>query len=458
MSKNHKIKYSWLLFFLFGMLMIPQLNYAQVDFNKTPDDDLGNVEDNFQELFYEALKQKGIENYDRSVEALLKCIEIDNAVPVLYFELGKNYNKLKNFGAAEDALKKAVSKDPDNEWFLDELYGFYASQNDLDKAIKTVKQLVKYHPDYKEDLASLFVRTKKYNDALKILDELDADFGISISRDAMRNQIYEATGRKKDQIKNLEERVESNPDKESNYLALIFRYSENNEKEKAFETAKELLEINPNSQLVHLALYKFYLDDNDTEKAIESMKIVISSVQIKPEAKLKVLSDFVKFVRENPEYEADLIEATTMVDAVDNSKTLIKLGQYYLAKNDKSKALEYFENALISEPDNFSVLRNVLLLYIDLKHYDLAEKRSSKALQNYPSQPLLYLINGIALNELNQPKKAVQTLESGLDYIIEDIKMESDFYTQLSKAYTLLNNTEKSKTFSDKAKQLAPQN
>jgi len=440
------------------MLLLPQINYCQVDFNKTPDDDLGDNEDKFQELFYEALKQKGIENYDRAAEALQKCIEIDNSVPVLYFELGKSYNKLKNFGAAEDAFKEAVDKDPDNEWFLDELYGFYVSQNEHDKAIKTVKQLVRFHPDYKEDLASLYVRTKKYDAALDIIDALDAEFGVSVSRDIMRNRIYEATGRKKDQIKNLEGRVEDNPEKESNYLALIFRYSDNNEKEKAFETAKELLNINPNSQLVHLALYKFYLDDNEAEKAIESMKIVIKSTEIKPEAKLKVLTDFVKFVKENPEYETDLIEATAMVSDTNNSKTVIELGQYYLAKNNKEKALENFEAALKIEPNNFEVLRNIMLLYIDLKKFDLANEKSSNALEIYPSQPLLYLINGVALIELNQPKEALESLETGLDYIIEDTKMEADFYNQLSKAYTLLNNTTKAKTFSDKAKQLQSSN
>tara|TARA_R110002072_G_scaffold931_2_gene7522 strand:+ start:5993 stop:7354 length:1362 start_codon:yes stop_codon:yes gene_type:complete len=448
----------YIFFFLFGILLLPQINYGQVDFNKTPDDDLGDNEDKFQELFYEALKQKGIENYDRAAEAFQKCIEIDNSVPVLYFELGKSYNKLKNFGAAEDALKEAVDKDPDNEWFLDELYGFYASQNEYDKAIKTVKQLVRFHPDYKEDLASLYVRTKEYDAALEVLDALDAEFGISVSRDIMRNRIYEATGRKKDQIKNLESRVEDNPEKESNYLALIFRYSENNEKGKAFETAKELLKINPNSQLVHLALYKFYLDDNDAEKAIESMKIVIKSTEIKPEAKLKVLTDFVKFVKENPEYETDLIEATAMVSDTNNSKTVIELGQYYLAKNNKEKALENFEVALKLESNNFEVLRNVMLLYIDLKKFDLAKEKSGDALETYPSQALLYLINGVALNELNQPKEALESLETGLDYIIEDTKMEADFYNQLSKAYTLLNNTTKAKTFSDKAKQLQPPN
>lgn len=448
----------YILFLLLGLLLFPQTNYAQVDFNKKPDDDLGDYEDKFQEFFYEALKQKGIENYDRSVEALLKCIALDNSVAVLYFELGKNYVQLKNFGAAEDALKKAVSKEPDNEWFLDELYGFYVEQSDFDKAIKTVKQLVKYHPDYKENLAALYVKTKEYNEALKILDDLDAEFGISVARDIMRNQIYEATGRKKDQIKNLQARVEDNPDKESNYLQLILRYSENNEKEKAFETAKELLKINPNSQIVHLALYKFYLDDDNAEKAIESMKIVVKSPEIKPEAKLKVLTDFVQFVGNHPEYEDDLVEATALVGDSNNSKTLIELGQYYLAKKNKAKALEYFEAALKIDEDNFNVLRNVLLLYIDLQKFSLAEKRSNEVLQKYPAQPLFYLINGVALNNLNEPKKAVEALEAGLDYIIDDIKMEIDFYKQLSIAYGLLNNTAKVKSFSDKVKQLETPN
>jgi len=452
---KHKI---YILFILLGLIFIPQDVFSQVDFNKKPNDDLGDLDDKFQELFFEALKQKGVENYDRSVDALLKCIELDDSQSVLYFELGKNYIYLKNFGAAEDALKTAVNKQPDNEWYLDALYGLYVQQNEPDKAIKTLKQLVSYHPNYKEDLVALYISTKKYNDALKLLDEIDEELGISPSRDYMRNQIYTATGRKKDQIKNLEKRVDDNPDKEANYLALIYRYSENNENEKAFETAKELLKVNPNSQLVHLALYKFYLDDNDAEKAIESMKIVLQSPQIKPESKLKVLSDFVAFVGKNPQYESALVEATALAGDTKNSKSNIEIAQYYLSKGDKSHALQYYENALAIENDNFPVLRNILLLYVDLKQFDVALEKSNNALNKYPSQPIIYLINGVALNELKRAKEAANILESGLDFIIDDTKMEKDFYNQLSIAYALLNNDLKAKKFSDKAKQLETPN
>jgi len=442
------------IFCFFGILVIPSFSYTQVDFNKTPDDDLGIVEDQFQELFFEALKQKGIENYDRAVEALIKCIDIDKEPAVLYFELGKNYMKLKNFGAAEEALKKAVDKAPDNEWYLDELYGYYASQNDLKNALKTVKQLVQYHPDYKEDLATLYVKMEKYDDALEILDELDASFGISAARDVLRNRIYKATGRAKEQIENLESRVDKNPNNETNYLALIYRYSEQGDTEKAFETAQELLKIKPNSQVVHLALYKFYLDRNKTEEAIKSMKIVVQSNAIKPDAKLKVLSDFVNFVKLHSEYEKELVEATSLLEGTANAKSLTDLGQYYLQKEDKLKALEHFQEALKLDSNNFGILKNVMLLHIDLQQFELAKAKSENAIQTYPAQPLCYLINGIALIELQHAKDAIDVLESGLDWIVDDTKMEADFYNQLARAHELLNNTNKAKTFRDKANAL----
>jgi len=446
---------TYIFIFIIGTLLFPQLNYAQIDFNKRPDDDLGNVEDEFQELFFEALKQEGIENYQRAVDALLKCINIKSSEPAAYYELGKNYNKLKNFGAAENALKKAISKEPDNEWYLDELYEVYIQQDDINKAIKTIKQLVKYHPeDYKQDLAALYIKDKDYKNALEVLDELDKEFGVNKDRDYLRNQIYDITGKDKDRIENLEERLKNEPDNEINYLNLIYRYSETGKKDKAFKTAKQLLEVNPNSQLVHLALYKFYLDDNDTENAIHSMKIVLMSSEIKPDAKAKVLNDFVNFVATYPEFEPDLLEVTTLVSNDKSAKTLLELAQYYLKIGDKTKALSYFEEVLNEDPNNYSVLKDVLLLQLDLNLDEKAAKRSEQTIELFPAQPIFYLINGVANIKLKQPKKAIESLETGLDYIIDDVKMEIDFYTQLSLAYQLDNNITKSQAFTKKAEAL----
>ncbi|MEZ4796921.1 MAG: tetratricopeptide repeat protein [Flavobacteriaceae bacterium] len=437
-----------------GIFLVPQLLLAQVDFNKTPDDDLGDLEDKYQEFFFEALKQKGIENYDRSIKAFLKCIELDDSHPVVYFELGKNYIQLKNFGAAEDVLKKAISKAPNNEWYLNELYNVYEQTNDFDNALKTIKSLVKFHPDYEENLANLYFKNQKFRQALKILDDMDEQYGYAESRDYIRNQIYNANGDDKDRIEYLEERITKNPKNEQNYLKLIYRYSEQNDRKNAFATTQRLLQNIPASHLVHLALYKFYLEDNDTEKAINSMEIVLKSGTVNPEAKAKVLNDFVKFAQNNPQYEERLLEITADVSDDQTGKSSAEMAQYYLQKGDKQKALSHYKIALQRDADDFETLKKVLLLQIDLDLFADASTLSSEALETFPSQPILYLANGVANNNLQQYKKAVESLETGIDYVIDNVIMEIDFCKQLSTAYKYLNNIEKSQAFAKKAEAL----
>lgn len=437
-----------------GALLVPKLLLAQVDFNKTPDDDLGDIEDKYQEYFFEALKQKGIENYDRSIKAFLKCVELDDSKAVVYFELGKNYVQLKNFGAAEDVLKKAISKDPDNEWYLNELYGVYEQTNDFDNALKTVKLLVKFHPDYQENLANLYFKNNKFRQALKILDDMDEEYGYAKSRDFLRNEIYDANGNDRDRIENLEERIVKNPKDEQNYLKLIYRYSEQNDRKNAFDTAQKLLANIPSSHLVHLALYKFHLEDNETEKAINSMEIVLTSDIVSPEAKAKVLNDFVKFAQDNPQYESRLLEITADVSDDNTGQSSAEMAQYYLQKGDKQKALSHYKIALQRDADDFDTIKKILLLQIDLDMFSDAVTLSDQALETFPSQPILYLANGVANNNLQQYKKAVESLEIGIDYVIDNVIMEIDFYKQLSTAHKYLNNIEKSQAFAKKAEAL----
>lgn len=448
-----KYAYHIKVFFL-GIILIPQLLLSQVDFNKTPDDDLGDIEDKYQEYFFEALKQKGIENYDRSIKAFLKCIELDDSKPVVYFELGKNYIQLKNFGAAEDVLKKAISKEPDNEWYLNELYNVYEQTNDFDNALKTGKLLVKFHPDYQENLANLYFINNKFRQALKILDDMDEQYGYAESRDYLRSQIYNANGDDKDRIENLEGRIAKNPKNEQNYLKLIYRYSEQNDRKNAFSTAQRLLKNIPSSHLVHLALYKFYLEDNETEKAINSMEIVLKSGTVNPEAKAKVLNDFVKFAQSNPQYESRLLEITADVSDDETGESSAEMAQYYLQKGDKLKALSHYKIALQRDTDDFDTLKNILLLQVDLDLFTDASELSSQALETFPSQPILYLVNGVANNNMQQYKKAAESLEIGIDYVIDNVIMEIDFYKQLSTAYKYLNNIKKSQAFAKKAEAL----
>lgn len=444
-------QFALVIIFLFGLVFNPTDICAQIDFNKKPDDDLGNVEDQFQELFFEALKQKGIENYQRAIDALLKCEALNTEEAVIYLELGKNYSALKQFNQAEESLQKGLQLAPKNEWMLDQLYDVYTQQNNIPKAIETVQKLVEVHPDYKQDLATLYIRDQRFEEALKLLDELDKNLGSSPVRNNMRNEIYKQTAGDKSQITDLQNRIKNNPKNESNYLALIYSYQEAGDKESAFNTAKQLLNTIPESELVHVALYAFYLENNQGEEAFKSAEKALISAQVNNNDKTKILQNLVRFVQANPQYETKLVALTTLIDNDKNPESLSEVAQYYLQTGDKQKALESYKQALQQNPNDFNLIKNSLLLQLDLQQYENVAKESAQAISLFPAQPLLYLLNGVAQNNLKNPNKAIENLEMGLDFLIDDKKMEADFYQQLSISYQLKDNITKSKAFAEKA-------
>lgn len=416
-------------------------------------DELGTVSDKFQENFFEALKQKAIENYELALNALNKAEKATNNEEnkaVVYFEMGKNHTYLKEYDLAEKNFNKVLKSQGDRLDVLEQFYDLYYKQKEYEKSIPLVKKLIEFDEDYKEDLSNLYTLTKQYDKALEQLDELDAIWGETDIRNALRVQIYRATGNTQGAIDNIEGKIESNPKNEKEYLNLIYLYSEQGNTKKAYATAKDLLKNNPKSQLVHLALYKFYLDEGNASEAIKSMKVVFASEEVDKETKYRVLADFIQFVNQNPDYETELAK---IVDefSVENGRVYEKLGDYYAAKGRKEEALSAYEKGIVKTPDNFNLLKNTVLLQIDFEKYNAAAKLSSQGLEIFPAQALLYLLNGVANNGIAESNAAIESLEMGLDFILDDPQMETDFYKQLSLAYTNKGDIKKSKMYLDKA-------
>ena len=451
-----KNKFIFLTLFLIGIIWVPINTYAQ---DRPLNDDLGNTSDTFQENFFEGLKQKSIENYELALNALDKA-EVaakDNQEnkAVVYFEKGKNLAALKRYEEAENNYNRVLEWSPEKIEVLEALYEIYYEDKNYDAAILLVEKLILQDSDYKEDLANLYHRTKQYDKALVILDELDEDWGESNYRNALRSQIYRVTGNTSQAISKLEKKIDKNPKSEQEYLNLIFLYSEEGNSEKAFEIAKELIKQMPNSQLVHFALYKYYLEDGESEKAIKSMNIIFSSNQIERKSKNRVLEDFLLFAKNNPSYKTKIDGLITNGLKGGDSQTYLLLGDFYLLEGDKEKSLNFYKEGTKSDSDNFGLLKNTILLQIEVEKYKDAIVLSDVGLEIFPAQPLLYLVNGVANNELKNVDQAIEVLETGLDYLFDDPKMEYDFYQQLTIAYTLKGNTKKAKLYYKKASELS---
>lgn len=300
------------LIFVLGLVFIPRTGYAQENEIKeegSADIFLEEYTDEFQEKFFEALKQKGIENFDRAINLFLECKRLDPNNSVADHELAKAYLASKQLNLAQQYGIAALNARPDNFWVLNSLVDIVQRQGlDLD----VVKDRIPYNnAKLQENLATVYFKRENYESALKILN------GMKVSPFS----------------KDLTSRINS-------------------------------------------------------------------SMRSKENAKIKKDTMVVAVEKENPK-DVYVSHIST-----------------YLAKGD-------FINAA-------SV--------------------SGEALENFPAQPYFYYAYGLSLNKVKKYKEAIDILESGLDYLLDDIDLANKMYKELVDANNALGNSSKANMYLSKLK------
>ena len=431
-------------------IFITLLSLLTTQAQEVRNDDLGDVSDAFQTDFFEAIKQKGIENYDKAIDLLEKCnIEQPNNAAV-NFELGKNYYELDKLQLAENALQKANSLKPNNQWILETLYSLYRSQKNNSKVIVTLENLNQVHPKYATALVEFYYKNQQHDEALVLLNKLD-EKGTNKNREQLRHQVYLHGSRYTEQTKYLEQKTINKTATEADFVKLIYAYSRLKNQQKSFNSAIVYSKTYPNSEVPHLSLYKFYMNDNAIDKAIVSMNSVLKSEVLHENEKSRVLNDFFNFTKKNTSYLPQLEKATELYPDV---SIISKMALLYSSTNNE-KATEYISSITKNNATNFDDLKLLGTVFLKENRIEDALKNSEKALSLFPAQPIFYLQQAKAQNKKNQAKAAIESLELGLDYLIDNPTLEAEFYTEMAKGYEILKDKKKQETYLQKAKKLS---
>lgn len=442
-----------LIFLFFALLGNSISVMAQVE-----PEDIAMATDEYQDSFYESLKQKGIENYDKAIVSLEKCIKLKPNDAVAYFELGKNYLALKEYQNAQTAFEKATQLNPKNKWYWLGIYDVSFETKNYPLAIETIQKIIVFDEEYKDDLISLYMLTNQHDKALIAINEMNEKFGKSADREVYKNQILSQGKYQNAEVGNLIDQIKKNLKEESNYVNLIFLYSKADETEKALDVAKQLAKEIPNSEWAQVSLFKVYLDANQADKAIKSMNVILSSSKIDSKIKHRTLNEFLIYVNKNPQYASELEKAIAYFDNDQNVDVAKEVGKFYHSKGQFENAIKYYEKDLKANSDTDRET-NLLLLesYSQVKQFDLMTKRAMTMIEIYPSQPQFYYYAGLGSNQLKQFKNAKTVLEMGLDYVVDDKKLEANFNIQLGEAYNGLGDVKKKEEYFLKAEALLKQ-
>jgi tetratricopeptide (TPR) repeat protein len=334
------------------------------------------------------------------------------------------------------------------------MYDVCYATRDYNQSIVIVEKLIEFKEDYKEDLVSLYMNTQQFDKALELINELNDKVGKSDKRELYKAEILKDAKYQSAEKNNLLEQIKKNPKEESNYVALIYLYSQSNQEEKALEIAKKLELAIPASDWAQVSLFKFHLNNNDGDNAVKAMNIVLPSKKIDPKIKHRMLNEFLIFAKNNPKYEPDLDKAISYFDNDKEVKVAKEIGKFYYSKANWDKAIKYFEMHLKNAEDDIETQLLLLQAFTDKQQFDILSKQADDLSQLFPTQPEFYYYAGLANNQLSSYKKAAEFLETGLDFVIDNAALEINFNIQLGESYNGLGDMKKKEKYFAKANEL----
>ena len=210
---------------------------------------------------------------------------------------------------------------------------------------------------------------------------------------------------------------------ENLYMLVLLKdiYNNQNNFKDALEVQKKILVKDPSSQIDLVSLYiKNHQIDNAKQLLLDLEK-------------KGILSDNLILFKES------LLKGTVSTPtSVTTSKPIEKQSAEELKKTYQTN-------------NSFAVLKLLMQKLNAKKQYLALENYSNEAIELFPAQPLVYLMNARALNQKKEYQNALHILERGFDYIVEDILLEANFYEQMSLSYKGMGQNVNSSKYYNKA-------
>jgi len=190
---------------------------------------------------------------------------------------------------------------------------------------------------------------------------------------------------------------------------------------------------------------------------VVAMNKVFESKKIDDKIKHRMLNEFLIFIKDKPDFDKDLEKAVAYLDSHTEVKTAKEIGKFYHSKKDWEHAGKYYEMHLKNNADDLETELLLLEVYTEKQQFDVVAKKAEGFTELYPSQPQLYYYAGLAQNQLKNFKKAKDLLETGIDYLVDNIALEINYNIQLGEAYAGLGDAKKKETYFLKADKLMKQ-
>lgn len=393
-------------------------------------------------FFLEAMRLKEKKDYASAFGLLQHCLDIHpNAASALY-EVSQYYMFLRQVPQGQEALEKAVANAPDNYWYSQGLASLYQQQNELDKAITLLEQMVVRFPAKQDplfNLLDLYGRQEKYDKVISTLNRLEKHMGKNEQLSMEKFRIYLQMKDDKKAFQEIESLVQEYPMDMRYQVILGDVYLQNGKKQEAYDVYQKVLAAEPDNPMAIFSMASYYKQTGQEELYQQQLDTLLLNKKVTPDTKVGVMR---QMIVENEQADKDSTQIIALFDRImkqeqDDPQIPMLYAQYLLSKNMEAESVPVLEQVVDLDPTNKAARMMLIGAAVKKEDYKQIIKVCEPGIEATPDALEFYYYLAVAYNQAEKPDSVISICKRALEHTTADSKKEivSDFYSILGDMY-----------------------
>lgn len=393
-------------------------------------------------FFLEAMRLKEKKDYASAFGLLQHCLDIHpNAASALY-EVSQYYMFLRQVPQGQEALEKAVANAPDNYWYSQGLASLYQQQNELDKAITLLEQMVVRFPAKQDplfNLLDLYGRQEKYDEVISTLNRLEKRMGKNEQLSMEKFRIYLQMKDDKKAFQEIESLVQEYPMDMRYQVILGDVYLQNGKKQEAYDVYQKVLAAEPDNPMAIFSMASYYKQTGQEELYQQQLDTLLLNKKVTPDTKVGVMR---QMIVENEQADKDSTQIIALFDRImkqeqDDPQIPMLYAQYLLSKKMEAESVPVLEQVVDLDPTNNAARMMLIGAAVKKEDYKQIIKVCEPGIEATPDALEFYYYLAIAYNQAEKPDSVISICKRALEHKTADGKKEivSEFYSILGDMY-----------------------
>ncbi len=397
----------------------------------------------FDYIFQEALRQKLANKYDAAIDLFDYCRQLDPSSGAVLYELSELYRYVKNDSLAIHALEDACKLYPKNYWYKNRLVTLYLESRRTDEALKTAEEMARLFPEKEEVLwmlHDLYESKNDYANMVKVLDKIEVKDGKSEKLSMKKFRLFLQMNDEKRAFEEMEKLADEYPNDLRYQVVIGDLYLDAGKKEEALKQYKMVEAQDSTNMTLLLSMANFYHQEGDEARYQEYISKVLTHKDVDDVTRVRMLG---VLVRENLDTHADSTYLLALFDKVlqepQEHTDILELKVRYMdiKKMPVEDQKPILRRILEIDPEH-DMARHMLLKYaVEENDHQSIVNICKPAVEYNADSPVFYFYMGVEYYLIDEKEKSMDALRSGLNRVENEMDEENRFKIR-THSYALL--------------------